>query len=775
MKIDLSKIKKIEAVEDVASRILKAALMYVDAGLYVVPIVPGGKALPPERHGINYGNASKSRKTIMSWFGPGGKFEGWNIGLACGKADGIFVVDLDEGIDKKTGKSKDGVKTWERLERENEYEYQGPAQRTASGGRHLIFKWSDNGSSSTGKIAKNIDTRGGDSESHKGHIVVWPSVVGDSRYTWEDEGEVSEAPQWVTSKLGVSWKKPTGGGIGPGRGNELVSDDDINRKYTIDEIARFLKYINPDDLEYDQWLSVGQGIHSQHPDYEGLNLWDDWSRRGQRYELGECAIRWDGFSTIGGVTIGTVIWHAREGGMPSGDDGAAAQDFSKDDNYEGLIAEMNKEFCIVPMGGDICVLQKRNVPEEMSHEAAYVIYRRGGFKNLLENQRVPMVDANGRTVMMSVADLWLADENRRTYPMGMGMFPGQPQDHAGYYNMWQGFAVEPCPGKWGLFKSHIRDIICGGNVEMFEWVMDWMADLVQHPAHPKGVALILQGIEGCGKGTFAAMLGKVFGSHYKHVTDEEHLVGRFNGHLMDAVLVFADEVTYGGSKKVAGKLKSMVTEKYVLMEKKGIDTIMVKNNVHLLVASNENWVIPAGPESRRWLCLAVLPDRAGDRAYFTALHEQMEQEGGFEAMLHELQHRKVTNNLTRAPVTKLLIAQRAQYSSMDSAVDWWSTQLDRHKTDFVGLGDSDNDWPEMALRSNVFDSYASWCVNFRRKQVAKNRFYDTMVELGMEVIRPRVAGDDRPRAFRLPPVKQAMEILRDKYSIDLTINSEEST
>lgn len=771
MKIEQEKVAEINSIQDKNERIYKAALMYVEEGMYVLPIVKNDKKLPPKEYGISYEHATNKKATIKKWFGPGGKFEGWNIGLACGRENGVFVVDLDEGIDKKTEKKKNGIKNWFLLADSEGYVYNGPEQQTTSGGRHMLFQWEPNATSSTGKIAKDIDTRGGTESAFKGHIVVWPSETSSGKYNWVNGGKIPKVPEWLIDRLGQSWSAPKGSG----RGNELVQDEDSSRKYTLDEISNMLKYVDPDadDMDYDRWLSVGQAIHSQHPNAGGLALWDTWSRTGRRYDPGECHVRWDGFREGGGITIGTLVFLAKEGGMPGGRV-ADSEDFSDDENYGSLIDKMNKEFCIIPVGGDVYVLQKRTVPEEMVHEPKYVLFKRSGFKALLENQRIPMVDGNGRTVLMSVADVWLTDENRKTYPMGLGMFPGKPSNYMGYYNMWEGFSVEPKKGDWSLFDKHILEIICNNDNGIYKWVIDWLADMVQDPANPKGTALVMQGVEGCGKGLFANIIGRLFGPHYKYVADEDHLVGKFNMHLADAVVVFADEVIYGGSKKAASKLKSMVTESLLPVEKKGVDSIHVRNNIHLIMASNEKWFIPAGPESRRWMCLAVSPDMVDNIKYFNKIKHQMFEEGGLSAMLFDLMHHKITANLRKAPETDLLASQRSQYSAMDSAVDWWSNQLDRGQTDFSGMDDDDSKWPATAVCSKVFDSYMAWCVEFRRKPVAKNRFYDTMTELGLEMFRPREGREGgRPRSYRLPSIAEGVRIIKAKYSIDLTMSGEQ--
>ena len=54
-----------------------------------------------------------------------------------------------------------------------------------------------------------------------------------------------------------------------------------------------------------------------------------------------------------------------------------------------------------------------------------------------------------------------------------------------------------------------------------------------------------------------------------------------------------------------------------------------------MLASNEDWVVPASLESRRFFVLDVSNARANDHTYFAAITDELEH-GGYEAMLDEL-------------------------------------------------------------------------------------------------------------------------------------------
>ena len=77
----------------------------------------------------------------------------------------------------------------------------------------------------------------------------------------------------------------------------------MNEKYDLQEA---LDHIDPQNLNYQEWLEVGMALK-----HEGFpaEAWDEWSQRdGGRYHPGECRKKWNGFTGSGQpVTGGTLV------------------------------------------------------------------------------------------------------------------------------------------------------------------------------------------------------------------------------------------------------------------------------------------------------------------------------------------------------------------------------------------------------------------------------------------------------------------------------------
>lgn len=757
--IDLKRMEEIKKAGEHKWQIYLAAVEYAAYGMYILPLEKDGKSLPYQKQfNINYGSASKKPDTIEKWFHPmTGKFAGWNIGLATGRENGVFAVDID------THGEDDGFVNLAKLEKEFEPLPTGPIQTTPNNGEHHLFLWQDNAASSTSKIAKSIDTRGGTDKACKGHIVVFPSTVNGKMYEWKQGGNIPHIPPWVMEKMGVVWKAP----VGTGRGNENITDDDVEKEVPLAQINRMLEAIDPDDLSYDEWLRVGMAIKSQHQGDDGLIVWDTWSKNGSKYKPNECKTRWYGFADIGTIRIGTLFYYARESGYEPHDEDVRVN------KYDVMVEELNKMYAIVTVGGKIKVLrEKGNVSDPINGH--YDLLGKEDFRTLLQNNTTIVPDARGNPKRISIGDIWLAHQGRRTYANGMGLFPDDNTPN-GWYNTWNGFAIEPREGECKLFLKHIKEIICDGDEFNYNWLLDWCADSVQDPANPKGTAVVMRGEEGAGKGTLANVIGELFGSHYRHLIDDSHLLSNFNAHMIDALFVFADEITWGGNVKSSGKLKGMVTERHLVGERKGVDAVGYRNMIHMMIASNSDWVIPAGKNSRRWFMLDVNESKAGNKAYFDAIMAELKN-GGHEAFLFFLLNRKIENNLRVAPKTKALEEQRLRSSANDTVLQWWSNRVEEAYLSAPDEKEFDPDnagstWPMHVKKANLYKDYKEWCKEDNANGLSIAVFYVEVKKVGIKLTRVRINGERKP-VYLIPEIDQAIAFLADKFSIKQEVDDE---
>ena len=104
------------------------------------------------------------------------------------------------------------------------------------------------------------------------------------------------------------------------------------------------------------------------------------------------------------------------------------------------------------------------------------------------------------------------------------------------------------------------------------------------------------------------------------------MIGNFNAHLVDALFLFLDEAFWAGDKQGEGTLKALITESTLMIEPKGVDSFADAQQAQDPDGiSNNDWVVPASADERRYLRARRVPDtRKGDKAYFSKLAAAIE-------------------------------------------------------------------------------------------------------------------------------------------------------
>lgn len=777
MIIEESAIRAIENIQDRNQKVYAAAKYYASQGIPVIPMPLGEKKVGDKT--IYESRCSCRESKIDMWFDPvKGRYRGGNIALGCGDyfgKGGIFVIDIDMKAPRGHKGGPFGKAVWDSLI-ETQGPVRGPIQKTPSGGLHQVTLWQEDLVPSQNRLGSAIDTRGGHAGKISSHIMAFPSVVDGKDYTWISFGEIVEAPEWIVQGMGQSWKKGAAVAVVGGRGSENVDAEALEQQVPLDKAEKTLNSINPDDLSYDEWVRLGQAIHSQHPGSDGLKVWDDWSQKGERYEEGECAKRWNKFDVNGPIRMGTLFYIAKNSTEQPDLEEPEINENDENAFLTDMIDEYNSKYAVVLQGESAKIIKKEGVLDSIQFK--FKTYSVDAFNTFYGNDKIEIPDGKNGMKLVKKFTLWMSSPRRRSFD-GMMMDPSRERviDIAGYQylNTWAGFAVRPEPGDWSLMKHHILHTLCDGAELLYNWLMDWMADMLQDPANPKGCAVVLGGIEGAGKGTVANALAHILGIHASIVTNGKHLTSQYNDMIADSVFMFADEVVYAGNHEAANLLKAMVTEKETTREKKFGDKEKVRSFIHIMMATNNKWKIAAGPESRRWFVLQVKPNAANDVVYFGKIKQQMEN-GGYEAMLDELLNREITSNLRYAPETEELRMQRTMLqvqSHSESLPAWLSHMLD---TGTIGVTDLNadmqsegGDWPKLIDKASLWDCYAEWTRKYKPRApvLSTSVFFPELKAIGFEDGPRTKKGNARVRTIVVPDFEELVKAAAKTYAIHI--------
>lgn len=329
-----------------------------------------------------------------------------------------------------------------------------------------------------------------------------------------------------------------------------------------------------------------------------------------------------------------------------------------EETQEPWLRGLNKQHAVIGNYGGKCVVVEEVLPEDGTGRPYLSAQSFEAFAQRYMNRQVEAgKKADGSPLVKPMGRAWLEHAARREYDRVVFM-PGREVSPR-LLNLWRGWAVEPATGSCERFLAHVRDVLCSGNERHAEWLLNWMAHAVQKPYEQGHIAVVLRGGKGVGKGSFTEYLGALFGRHYLSINNSKHLVGAFNAHLRDVVLLFADEAFYAGDRQHEATLKALITESHLTIEGKGRDAERSPNHLHIVIASNNEWVVPAGHMERRFFMLDVGASRQQDKTYFKALADERDS-GGAAALLHMLLARDISAFDPRtAPSTRALLSQKA--------------------------------------------------------------------------------------------------------------------
>ena len=220
----------------------------------------------------------------------------------------------------------------------------------------------------------------------------------------------------------------------------------------------------------------------------------------------------------------------------------------------------------------------------------------------------------------TVADLWLEWPGRLTYDMEDYMFG---EDTPGVRDKWRGFSAEPVKPAGDvakamvLFLSHIHDVICSGNTEHSNYLLQLLAYKVQQPGFlSRSIPVLISG-QGTGKSIMLDEYAALFGMHATTIRGDE-LFNRFNS-WADNLVIRADEVTSPRDRYAASQRVKLLTENRIAMERKGIDSTSIQNRMLILVSSNSRNIMHVDPDDRRLFFPRISDARKNDYAYFTAM------------------------------------------------------------------------------------------------------------------------------------------------------------
>ena len=237
--------------------------------------------------------------------------------------------------------------------------------------------------------------------------------------------------------------------------------------------------------------------------------------------------------------------------------------------------------------------------------------------------------------------MWLRDSMRSTYSsLVYEIDPSKVNEQQ--FNIFLGFRFEHTFTKQQILDTpdalmlrqdlkpildHVRKVLCSDVEACATYFHKYLAHILQRRGVKTEVAVVLVSSPGVGKGLFVDRFfgQKILGrDSYIQVSNINKVLGKFNSCGSREVLVNLDEVcNQGKAFSLSDMLKSLITEPFLVVEKKGVDASPVPHFGNYIITTNHSYPVKIEKGDRRFF--AVKCAEPPNAAYFDSLLSAIEE------------------------------------------------------------------------------------------------------------------------------------------------------
>ena len=414
----------------------------------------------------------------------------------------------------------------------------------------------------------------------------------------------------------------------------------IISKKTVDynELQKIMDIISIDKYacEYETWIKVGMALSNVTDSSSiGKTLYEDFSRVYKGFDQTEFEAKWKNFRECSenrdkklGMNYLRVLYNKIE----KKDENVSLQSLfyeqidlgkSFDQAKDKVLNKINERLIYVRETGEFIHLgTKLTIKEDGQKVETPCWYLKKKMTTaddfIKENFTYTMELPNGKTTKISVEPfkMWMSWMNRKEV-RAIGFDPTD-KENKDIFNVWKGYDIsKEIADKFDEDEAtpileHILNCWCNKDEQSFEYVMNYLAHIIQKPWKKSGVVLALKSKQGGGKGVIISKLGEIIGdNHFCQNSNANYLFGDFNGQLEGKILVNLDEAFWGGDKKMEGQMKNKITERNQTINKKNKEAYMVSDYANYIISTNNDWFAGTTEDDRRYYCLELNNKYAG--------------------------------------------------------------------------------------------------------------------------------------------------------------------
>ena len=340
-------------------------------------------------------------------------------------------------------------------------------------------------------------------------------------------------------------------------------------------------------------------------------------------------------------------------------------------------------------------------------------------------------------------------------------------------NYWIPPLINPQIGQWDLIRSYLKDVICDGDAQIYDYLIKYLAHMVQHPEEKPGVMIILLGRQGTGKGMFFQLLAKIWSRSTLLLSDISQVVGQFNAALERSYVICMDEAIFSGDRKSQDRLKSLVTEKTLRIEQKYQPSRSIESIHRIFAASNHHHFSQTESDDRRSLFIRVSTSHQNDHIYFSQLSTAIKDDAVIGAVLKHLIDLDLgAFNIRSRPLTKEHNKQKML--SLSGFDRYWYEVLCMGKfmvNHIYSSSSFDKSWKddEFASSNSLLEGFKTFDKNAQRFQTLQiQEVTDAVKRLCPSAKKHRASiNGSQTRGFFLPSLNVARSEFESAFSVKI--------
>tara|TARA_B100001123_G_scaffold26643_1_gene28714 strand:+ start:270 stop:2492 length:2223 start_codon:yes stop_codon:yes gene_type:complete len=230
---------------------------------------------------------------------------------------------------------------------------------------------------------------------------------------------------------------------------------------------------------------------------------------------------------------------------------------------------------------------------------------------------------------------------------------------------------------------HLNEVLCDNDKNVSEYLLNWLAHILQKPNERMGIAVLCKSIQGVGKNLFFEhLIGNLIigNNHSINIADSNQVVGQFNSILERMIFTIVNELKSDGDIiKMSNYMKSLITDKSQKIEKKGIDAIYTNNYNNFVFLTNNHNVVNIELHDRRYLCIESSSRYIRNEQYRKTMVDSLTNEETGLHFFHYLMKRDIKDfNFRDIPMTTY--KKQLMQNSIPSIMNWFSKFLKNYIT-----------------------------------------------------------------------------------------------